>query len=236
MTKFRHYLGLPGGVAALLLSYGTAIAQYQSHASILAEATEFVRADAGSFAVPPEVSPGELDSRLRMPLCTRDLEAFASPNGIRPGRTVVGVRCDGDKPWKLYVPVQIALPADVVVTTRPLKRGETLTASDLTVARQDLATLHRDYYLTADRLVGQRVRRNLGRGDLVTPAAVEADKLVKRGAEVTILAADPKFQVRMQGKALANGARGERIKVRNISSEREITATVVGRGLVQVLH
>jgi len=38
----------------------------------------------------------------------------------------------------------------------------------------------------------------------------------------------------MRGKALDDGSAGERIKVRNLSSGREISATVVGAGLVRV--
>jgi flagella basal body P-ring formation protein FlgA len=211
-----------------------AAAEEQSHASIQDAATAFVLAEAGRFAVAPQVTPGDLDSRLRLPRCADQLQAFEPPNGIRAGRTVVGVRCDGDKPWKLYVPVQVGLPGEVVVAARPLRRGATVTAADLTLATQDLASLHRDYFLSVEPLVGQRVRRNLGRGDVITPSAVEANQLVKRGAEVTILAANPQVQVRMRGKALAGGAQGERIKVLNLSSEREISATVVARGLVQV--
>jgi flagella basal body P-ring formation protein FlgA len=38
----------------------------------------------------------------------------------------------------------------------------------------------------------------------------------------------------MRGKALADGGRGDRIRVKNLNSGRIISGTVSGRGLVQV--
>jgi flagella basal body P-ring formation protein FlgA len=195
-----------------------------------------VRENAGLFPVEPAVEPGDLDSRLRLDRCSIPIEAFAPPNGLRAGRAIVGVRCEGDEPWKLYVPVEIQLPGEVVVAARPLQRGQILTAVDLDVARRDLSRLHRDYFTDAASLVGKRVKRTLRRHAVVTPRSIEANEVVRRGSDVTILAANPVVEVRMRGKALDDGAAGERIKVRNLSSGREISATVVGRGLVRVHH
>ena len=39
----------------------------------------------------------------------------------------------------------------------------------------------------------------------------------------------------MAGKALSDGARGERIKVKNSSSNRQIEATVIDHGIVEVV-
>ena len=210
--------------------------EYQAHQDILNAATFFVTKHAANFPVKPVVEAGSLDSRLRLPKCKLPLDAYAPPNGIRAGRTVVGVRCEGERPWKIYAPLKVKLPAEVVAAARPLKRGEILQHVDLTTVKEDVATLHRDYYLDTQTLIGQRIRRNLNRGDVITPTAVEKQKLVRRGTEVTVLTENPQLQVRMRGKAMANGARGDRIKIKNLSSGREITATVIGSGLVQVVH
>ena len=208
----------------------------QTHAEILNTATAFVNTHAAQFAVQPVVSPGRLDSRLQLPRCTLPLEAFAPPNGLKPGRIVVGVRCTGDKPWKLFVPVNVSLPGRVVVATRHLRRGELIGTGDVTLKAHDLATLHGAYYQDPSRVIGLKLKRNLTRNALLSPKALEVDRLVRRGSEVTILTADPRIRVSVKGKALENGASGDRIKVENLSSGRQISATVVGRGQVRVLH
>jgi len=238
-TRIRHRPGLLAAinlaVAACLAATGAhADTAKQDHASIRAAAASYVEANAAQFPVTPVVSAGDLDSRLQLERCSVPIEAFEPPNGLRAGRAIVGVRCEGEQPWKLYVPVEIELPGEVVVASRPLKRGEILAPEDLVLAARDLSRLHRDYYTTPEGLVGQKVRRTLRRNAVITPRAVEAHEVVSRGSDVTILAANPVVQVRMRGKALDNGSAGERIKVQNLSSGREISATVVGAGLVRV--
>ena len=63
---------------------------------------------------------------------------------------------------------------------------------------------------------------------------VRAAIAVRRGERVSILATTAALQVRMEGEALSDGAIGEIIRVRNLSSRQEIEAQVVGPGQVQV--
>jgi flagella basal body P-ring formation protein FlgA len=71
-------------------------------------------------------------------------------------------------------------------------------------------------------------------GMVLTPALLKPQLLIKRGEKVTILADTGAVQVRMEGKALMDGARGQVIRVRNLSSKREVEAAVVAPGIVQV--
>jgi len=208
-------------------------AAYQDLHSIQQQAVAFVEQHADSFSVPPEVVAGDLDSRLRLAQCERPLQAFASPGGLRPGHGVVGVRCDGERPWKIYAPVDISLPAEVVVLARAMRRGEIIAAADLTTREADLARLRGQHYRDPADLVGHRVRRSLAANQVVSPAMVDARRLVQRGAVVTIVATTAAIEVRMSGKALGQGGRGDRIRVKNSRSGRVITATVMDRNLVR---
>ncbi len=49
-----------------------------------------------------------------------------------------------------------------------------------------------------------------------------------------IVASQGSLQVRMKGKALDNGARGDRIRVRNLSSGRQISGEMIASGVIQV--
>ena len=68
----------------------------------------------------------------------------------------------------------------------------------------------------------------------MTPRVLEAPRLVRRGERVTITARADGIDVRMAGKALMDGTAGERIRVRNINSDRVIEATVASPGMVEV--
>ena len=177
-----------------------------------------------------------LDSRLQLTRCDLPLQSFSAPGGLRPGNAVVEVRCDGKKPWKLFVPVQIKLPGAVVVTSQALQRGRVLERGDLKIELVDLAQQHRGYFQSPAQVLGQKLKRSLSPSAVLSPRMLTREKLVRRGSKVLILAGDRQFSVRMKGKALSDGGRGDRIEVRNLSSGREISATVIDSGLVEVTY
>jgi flagella basal body P-ring formation protein FlgA len=235
--KLTHYwpTQLCAGLA-LCASLPAMAAQHQSTESIAAAAVAFVEARSDQFPVSPRVTAGNLDSRLRLARCPTPLQAFEPPGGLSPGRSVVGVRCAGDTAWKIFAPVDIALPAPVVTVARDIQRGELIEAQDVVVKEGDLARLRGQYFRDPTEVIGHRAKRNLAAAVVVTPAMIDARRLVTRGSEVTIVADAAAIQVRMSGKALAHGGRGDRIKVKNNRSGRVITATVVDRALVRITN
>ena len=160
-------------LAALLLTMTAAAASaqedpYQSHDSIREAARQHAQADAAQLAGRAKVTAGRLDSRLRLAPCDRPLVAYDSPNGLNRGRGVVGVRCEGSRPWKIYVPVSVALMERVVVNRRPLVRGQTLRAEDLVLSEVDTAGLHKAYFTRLEDVVGLRSKRAVTRGNGVS--------------------------------------------------------------------
>lgn len=207
---------------------------YQPHDSIQKAATEFIMQHTDAYPVMPKVSDVMLDRRLNLAACDQPLQAGEPPNGLRGGRSVVEVRCEGSKPWKIFVPVRVELPGMVVVSSEMLPKDTLIRADHVRLQQQDLAKLPSGYMTELNDAVGRRTKRAIRAGSIVSPSALQQAKMVKRGNAVTILADADSFQVRMRGEALANGVAGERIKVKNSSSGRVVSATVIGRDLVKV--
>lgn len=222
--------------AASGASATTADYPVQSHDSIRAAARAHVLDNRDDFRVAPQVEVGNLDSRLRLTACSQPLETYDSPNGLSGGRGVVGVRCNGDKPWKIYVPVKVALMEAVVVTRRPLVRGQALRAGDVALSEVDVSRLHKAYFSHVEDVIGLRTKRAVSSGSTLHAGVLQRERLVKRGGQVEIVSNGDGLQVRMQGKALADGGRGDRIKVKNLNSGRVVTGTVAGAGLIEVPH
>ena len=222
----------------MLAAFPLAAAEYatQSHPSIRSAAEQHVLATAEQFPTTPRVTVGDLDSRLRLTACDQELETYDSPNGLSGGRGVVGVRCNGSKPWKIYVPVQVALMDMVVVNSRPVVRGQALGADDLMLSEMDISRLHKAYFTRIEDVVGLRSKRAIASGSTLHAGLLQRAELVKRGSQVQVIAGGPDLRVQMRGKALADGGRGDRIKVKNLNSGRVITGTVVASGVIEVLN
>jgi flagella basal body P-ring formation protein FlgA len=225
------------GIVLALLSIGTTLPSHaatQSRQSLQQLAVDYVYSQADRFSVPPHVEAGQLDSRLRLPRCDQPLETYESPGGLSAGRAVVGVRCDGQQPWKIFVPVEITLPAQVIAFAHRMQRGDLISKTDLVLLEADLAKLRGQYFQDPDDVVGHRLKRSVAANLPLKPSMIDAQRLVKRGADVTIVADTGTIEVRMRGKALDQGGRGDRIQVKNKRSGRVITATVVERGIVRI--
>ena len=230
----RHIAQL---LASILLLTGTAARgePLQDHRSIQDAAEAFISGVViSSHGAEPEVRAGSLDSRLRLVRCDVPLEAF-QPSGSRAlGNTTVGVRCSGNTTWTLYVPVSVSLFGDVVVAARPLTRKTLLTAADLKLVRRDLAQLHNGYFSDIGQVVGKETGRTIGVDTAISSLLVKEPLAVRRGQRVSLVAAAGGLEVRMRGEAMSDGAAGERIRVRNLSSKRVVDGIVKSASTVQV--
>ena len=179
------------------------------------------------------VEIGQLDPRMRLRSCGQPLEAFF-PQGSRNSKTTVGVRCPGPNAWTIYVSASIRQMAKVLVARTHIRRGTAINAADFELKEYDLNRLQYGYYTDLKQVSGQVLKRHLNKGAVLTPAAVAANKVVKRGEGVSILAETGGISIRAKGEALESGGIGDIIRVKNLNSNKEIEARITGPGQVKV--
>jgi flagella basal body P-ring formation protein FlgA len=230
-----RWLGMLWGLAMLLNVTAPAAAdpapdlETHIHQAIIG----YLEASLGAQHDNLRYDPGNLDPRLRLESCGVPL-GVSFPVGARQlGYTTLAVDCLQARPWKIHVPVTISRFAEVLVTTRHLPRGSQLSAGDVRLERQDLARLTSGYFTAVGDLEQLVLTRNLRQAMVITPAAVETPRLVRRGDDVTIQAGSGQLAIHVKGRALMDGRMGERIRVQNTRSQRELQATVVGPGQVR---
>jgi flagella basal body P-ring formation protein FlgA len=247
-TESRHPKPprLRGGYASLILILGFSLScilhvslvaaePIQSRESIRESARQFIsRLAEREYHSQPEVKIGRLDARLMLTACPEPLQTFLPPGGRTLGNTTVGVRCAGVKPWTLYVPAEVTIFRQVVVTNRPLARGTTLTTADLRLAKRNLGKLRAGYLTDMSQALGNNIKRSLPIHTPLTASVLEAPHLIQRGEQVTLVSESSKVRVRVIAKALMDGALGDRIRVRNISSKQIVEGVVVSPGTVKV--
>ncbi|MCY1275825.1 flagella basal body P-ring formation protein FlgA [compost metagenome] len=181
-----------------------------------------------------EIEIGRIDPRLRLAECDQPLnQALESP--AQPvGRVTLRVRCDGSSPWTVFVPAQVRLFREVLVTTRPLKRGRVVEAGDIAQVERDTGLLTQGYLTDPEQALGQKLRRATPGEQVLAPVFLEQAEAVRRGDAVMIRARSSRVNVVMPGEALADGVPGQQIRVRNLQSQRVVKARVVEPGTVEV--
>ena len=136
--------------------------------------------------------------------------------------------------------IKVPMSATVAVKLRFLKaakkivRGQVIGPNDIVVVHKMANTLNRRYLRDPKDAVGKEVVRTVFRGQFLTKSMIRNVPLVKKGQQIRILAENDHVRVTTLGRALQDGQSGDKVKVINVTSGKEILATVKGPGIVVV--
>ncbi len=129
-----------------------------------------------------------------------------------------------------------AVPPDVdvaaTVLDRPVDRGETLSAADLTNAMLPQAAA-RGALRTQD-IIGMAATRRLAAGSIVRLSDIGRPQIVRRGEPVTITLRSGALTITSSGRALASGAKGDLVRVVANTTSRTLDAIVEDAGSVSI--
>ena len=106
-----------------------------------------------------EIDISRIDPRLPLSQCEQPLIASMNQTQRPVGRINVKVECFGSAPWTKYVPVNVQVYEPVLITTRPLARGEVLSQADLSFEESDVSLLRGSYLQSPELALGMEVQR-----------------------------------------------------------------------------
>ena len=177
---------------------------------------------------------GQLDARLSLATCDSPLSVSFSGDPWRTTHPSLMVSCEGERPWRMFLPVSVTITGEAMVAARPLGRGERLTKAAIRSDNVVVNSIRRGAITNIDQLVGMEMRRGVNAGTVFTPDLVLAPAAIERGDHVIISARSGNFSVNSRGKALASAGIGEQVLVENLSSSRTVRARVTAPGHVEI--
>lgn len=238
----RSAAGILIFLATLCLVAPAGAAQARSAVTVLKEKT--IRAAVSSFILDRTKDSG-MEIRIRKIGFTGDVtvpsgnvtyEFIASRQWEGWGRSLLGlvVRVDDQVVKNLSIPVEVEALAEMVVSLRPLERGDVIGAGDVALQKRDLATAPGKVCRELEQVVGKKVRVAVRGNAPVRGDYLEKVPLVKYGQLVTIIAENGSLRVTAAGKTKGAGAEGDTVIVQNLSSKKDVHARVVDSGTVAV--
>jgi len=244
--RVRHSASVfPGTFVAIALLFAASLAAsadgtvktspWHPTDDIVQTAEDFLREKLGRSDPRLSLQAGWLCPRVQMPRCSEPLNGFLRRGTKISSRTVVGVRCEGGSPWKMYIAVDVMVRESVLIAARTLPSGHVVTAEDVRAEERDVSSMIGGYLSSPEELVGQRLKHQLIAGRVITPSMLQADLMIRRGQSVTIRVRSDSLNIRMSGKALTDGAANQRIKVENLTSRRIVEGLVRSPEHVEVL-
>lgn len=178
--------------------------------------------------IPTEVS--------RFQRCPRSLTS-ALPAGDRLDlmRLRYDIRCDGPNGWEISVTVKPDVYLPILVAKNALERGRLLAASDVEMKKRNIVGLRDGFMTNPDDAVGFTLKKRVRELQAIAPAHLDQPILIERGQQILMIAEQDGVQAKMMGEALKKGRKGDIIKVRNLQSQRVVSARVDDRGVVRML-
>ncbi|MGI4858377.1 MAG: flagellar basal body P-ring formation chaperone FlgA [Janthinobacterium lividum] len=142
------------------------------------------------------------------------LEPFVPPGVRLWGHAMVGVRCNGERPWTIYLQARISVIGDYFVAARTLNVGDTIGAQDLEARHGDLTALPATLITNPNQVVGSVASNAVTAGFPLRSDMVHAALTIHYGQQVRVIARGQGFAVSSEGSALANAAAGQPVRVR----------------------
>lgn len=202
----------------------------QDHAQIKDTVAAFVQQQTASLPGKTIYKIDEIDRRITLPECSR-LEAFLPTGSQMIGKTSVGVRCMEKNGWSIFVPVQIRVSLDLLVSARQLPLGHTLQEEDL--ASQTTETSHTEGFTDPKQVLGKVLRYGITAGQVLRSDMLRPPYSVTQGQVVQLAVQGSGFSVRSEGTALNNASTGQTVQVRTTTG-RVISGIAGAGGVVEV--
>jgi flagella basal body P-ring formation protein FlgA len=188
----------------------------QSHAEIHEAVTNFMREQTLTLPGTVTLKVNEVDTRVVRPVCPT-LETFLPPGTQLIGNSQVGVRCPGKKGWTLFVPVQVTVSADILITNKPFSQGHVLQADDISHQKSELTQT--GMLTDPSQAIGKVLVTGVGTGQVIKREMLRDPWVVMQGQTVKLQVDGTGFSIRSEGQALHNAAEGQAVQVKTASGQ-----------------
>ena len=214
----------------LLLQSVVAGAATTDHAQIKNIVTVFVRQQTAALPGKASYQIDEIDPRILLSACAK-LDAFLPAGSQLIGKTSVGVRCAEKNGWSIFVPVQIKVSLNLLVSTRQLPMGHTLRDEDLASQTTEASSI--SGFTDPKQALGKVLRYGITAGQLLRADMLRPPYSVTQRRVVQISAQGNGFSIRNEGAALNNASEGQSVQVR-VGSGRVIGGIARADGVVEI--
>ena len=182
------------------------------------------------------VRPISFKQDLRLPpgKVTLNVSTSKHSNWCGSERFTVSVMVDQETVKQIRLSAFIEVWGTVVLTTRPLGRGQPIGPDDVALKKMDLASAPVNAVVDKNYAIGSIVRRSIAINSVLRSDQIELPPLIRKGDVVEVVVEARNLRITTKAVAQENGSLGERIVLLNLNSKKKIFAQVVDNRTVKV--
>ncbi len=144
------------------------------------------------------------------------------------------VYVDGVQAEKVSIRANVQIWMDIVVASKKIDKLQVLTGDNIKLSKKNVGVLPQRFFLDVNDVLGKQIVSSLSSGTVILDWMVRSLPMISKGEDVMITAKNGALTVTARGTALQDGYCGDKIKVKNSDTKKEIKAIVVSTGEVLV--
>jgi flagella basal body P-ring formation protein FlgA len=141
---------------------------------------------------------------------------------------------EGKKLREVRAQARLEVFAEVAVARNSLRRHQIVEEKDVHLLNRNITLQAGDVVTDLGEVVGKRVTLSVNAQEVLRKSMLEVPPLVKKGDRVTLVVDNAHFKITCVGEVKEEGRAGDRVKVTNMSSKREVYGRVLDSHTVLV--
>jgi flagella basal body P-ring formation protein FlgA len=141
---------------------------------------------------------------------------------------------NGEIEKSFYAKAKIETYQPVLVATTSIARGDSLSQSNTRLEKKELSSLKSDAFFSLTELEGTVARSSIFQGQIINSKKVIPKRIVKRNQIIQVETRVGGIRINARGLALKDGAAGDVLTCRNVSSKEEFTGILQKNGVLLV--
>jgi flagella basal body P-ring formation protein FlgA len=156
------------------------------------------------------------------------------PDANGDGICAVEINASAGRSRNIQVPFRVFVKRKLYMLKIALKKDEYIKKEDILIKETYMNGKGDEYPASLADLSGKTLKRDLPANTILTHQMLEEPVAVQRGEIVNIVAENKKLLVLVKGKTIDKGRIGDTIRVKNISSGKEIVGRVTALNAVSI--
>jgi flagella basal body P-ring formation protein FlgA len=181
-----------------------------------------------------QVKLESIPAHLKQEIRVKSVAIQKMPEIDGKGLAMVEFAGEDGRPRISYVPFRVYEKKTLFYMKRALSKGSAVSEDDLGTKETYISENELIYPKEVRDVVGKLLRKDVAAGTVLTTLILDSPQMVRRGETVTIIGESKQLVVKVKGRAEDSGRVGEKIRVKNLSSDREVIGRVAGNGTVVV--
>jgi flagella basal body P-ring formation protein FlgA len=162
------------------------------------------------------------------------VETTPRTNLSRPFFARVNFQINGRVVRNAFYKMQLGVYDTVPVTAKQLSPADKVESDDVRWERRRLDSTLTTVVQSPEFFEGKKLRTTIQTGQALTEDLFIKAQIIKRGDEVVMVYEDNRIRVTTQGKSLAAGGIGDRVRILNVDSKKEVLAEIIDDKTVRV--